>query len=167
MARRATTLTPEPATETPEPAITLTITESAGVPRASKEGSAQTDPWYPTVLKGYRDSRDSNAARSFPNLPTKKTAERIVQLLMAAYKNTPGTSLRKAISGSTDVGYSVDFKVSTETHSRNYTVNDVREWARTNGYNDDKLVPRVHADVRTAYRKAHGLPVKEEKTTAK
>lgn len=164
MASRAATKKPESPTEsvTEAPAFSLTLTQSAGVPRASREGTAQTDAWYPTVLAGYTDSLTAKEPRSFPNLPSKVTAERIVKLLMAACKNTPGTSLRKAISGNDTTGYSVDFQASTDTQKRNYTVDDLRTWARENGVAEDQLVPKVHAEVRIAYRKAHGLYVKKD-----
>lgn len=48
--------------------------------------------------------------------------------------------------------YEVHFLATRNKRSRRYTVDQIREWAIGMGYGDDVLYPRVHPDVREAFK---------------
>lgn len=51
----------------------------------------------------------------------------------------------------------VHFKATREKRQRKYTDTDVREWASAEGYGEEHLHPRIHADIRQAFKVANGF----------
>lgn len=72
-----------------------------------------------------------------------------------------GINIRERDNG--DGTMTLYFKSEAEKRSRAYTVVQVREWARENGYTDADLLPRVAPHVSNAYREAHGYKVNKSK----
>lgn len=94
--------------------------------------------------------------------PNAHAASEVEGLVRRAASNAEhGIDVRKVENDNGSV--TVHFKSNPAKRARAYTVDDVRAWARENGYPESQLKPRVHKDVSTAYRAAHGHKVAKSK----
>lgn len=94
--------------------------------------------------------------------PDAHAASEVEGLVRRAASNAEhGIDVRKVENDNGSV--TVHFKSNRDKRARAYTVDDVRAWARDNGYPESQLKPRVHKDVSTAYRAAHGHKVAKSK----
>jgi len=94
--------------------------------------------------------------------PDAQAASEVEGLVRRAASNAEhGIDVRKVENDNGSV--TVHFKSNPAKRARAYTVDDVRAWARENGYPESQLKPRVHKDVSTAYRAAHGHKVPKSK----
>lgn len=146
---------PEAPSQTVANLATLDVEESDAFPKRTR--TTKANPFAAHVKR----SLDSGKALKV-TAPDKAAADEVEGMLRRAANNAEhGIDVRKVQNE--NGSYAVHFKSNRDKRSRAYTVEDVREWAKTQGYPDTQLYPRVHKDVSTEYRKAHGHKVPKSK----
>jgi hypothetical protein len=113
------------------------------------------------LLDHVRKSLTEKVTLQVSNLPTPEKVHEVALMLQRAARELKcGLSLREHDTY-------VVFKAKPETRKMKYTANDIRTWAVANGVStQDKMTPRIPAEVRDAFRKAHGY-AKDETKAAK
>jgi hypothetical protein len=155
--------------------FSATVVEEAVPMRAEKP-----NPLEGAYLHSYENSPDDAKegvqlrvpaeGRVFPDEAGAKDA--VALLRRAADKHDGGLRHRIVTpeDGTADENGTPGFAVYFTWHeksARNYTADDVRAWARDNGYGDELPEKgRVPGNITRAYRIAHNLPVKAEETPA-
>lgn len=130
----------------------ITVTDSVHVPQR-----AARDEKPNPLLAAVQASLSDGAWKQLPAIPESAAKDADNYLRRAAIKLACGVQIRKENAG--DGMVSVHFLAKNEKRNRAYTVEDVRDWAREQGYNDSDLLPKVHRDISNAYREAHGMKV--------
>lgn len=165
--------TPEPAPETtPEatenaPFALPTLVRSAGITRARKntEPSPTNDAVIMTLTEGplAYPAPDDEAVKKLVNWLQRSAVE-----INAARKadGEPEISLSKSVDALADGTFLVNFQAKTGKREAKYTADDVRAWAKDQGFGDFTGV-KIPKEVRTAYRVAHGYEKEKEKVAAK
>lgn len=108
-----------------------------------------------------KDSLDRGVPRQLPAIPVAAQKDAENYLRRAAVKLGCGIKIRPVLHDNGTV--TIHFQAKAEKSARNYTVGEVREWARGVGYQDADLLPKVQRHVSDAYREAHNLPVAKHK----
>lgn len=107
------------------------------------------------LVPALRESLDTGKAKVLPRIPEAARKDADNYLRRAAIKLGCGVAIRPVDNGDGTVALHFQAKAKSK---RNYTIADVREWARENGYAETDLTPKVQHHVSDAYRAAHDLP---------
>lgn len=131
----------------------ITVTDSEYVPaRAAR--NVKPNP----LLGAMETSLREGAWKQLPPIPADRAKDADNYLRRAAVKLGCGVDIR--ISDVREDGtVVVHFHANPEKRKRAYTVDDVRSWAREQGFGESDLLPKVHRDISNAYREAHGMKV--------
>lgn len=132
-----------------EQAAEFTFTPRVSERVIKREGSAGPNPLRETV----RLAAESGETFEVPVKTAEQAKQATNYLRYAAAEIKRGLAVKTVTEGNEIV---VVFKVKDTRKQRKYTADDIRTWAKDQGYEDKFLTPKLHADVRTAYRRAHG-----------
>lgn len=151
------TSTPEesPMTSTPNNFAAMSFDDVDALPPRTRK--TEENPFTAVVA----ESLTWDKTKRTPPLAPDQVKGVTALLRRAASDAGHGINIRERDNG--DGTVSLYFKSEAEKRSRAYTVVQVREWARDNGYTDADLLPRVASYVSNAYREAHGHKVKKSK----
>lgn len=145
----------------------LVLTESQGVKRAPGRGAA---PIPQEIYQGLDWSLSNGSPGAFPGQPSEEAAKAVVNLLRRAQGEAnrgevehEHFSLSTSVTEQADGTWTVDFQAKHGTRNRSYNADAIREWAKEVGYDPEFYAKKVHADVRKAYRVAHGYEREEKK----
>ena len=148
--------------ETPKFDATTLIFEDADEALPPRTRTTTPNPYTGIVAASfYAVSNDPDnpaaGAKRTGAVPNADVKEVVGLLRRAANDAEHGLKIRETDQG--DGTTVVRFRAETVKRSRAYTVADVRTWARSQGYSEAELLPKVGRHVSTAYRVAHGHKV--------
>lgn len=135
---------PQSAPETP----VLTLVRSNGVKREARGIKVP-----PEVADAVAATLDEGPLAFV--VSTKDAAEH-VQKLVRKTAREQDLSVSVSVSENEDGTWVCDFKASRDKRKRNYDAADVRAWAVAEGYDPQSYVKKISAEVRHAFRVAHG-----------
>lgn len=114
-----------------------------------------------------KHSRENGEVLAFSGLPDEEALKKVTGLLRRAASDAGhGIQLQSVQAG--DGTWTINFKSVDKKRERQYTSEQIRAWARENGYpqySDAKL--KITNDVREAFKDANGFVKKSKKTSAK
>lgn len=119
-------------------------------PRRSANRNPKQNPW----LKWVEQTLTTGEALA-QTYPIDKHNDALNLLQHAARVLNCG--LKKGFKDNGNGTETVTFLAVAEKKNQHYTAEDVRTWATAQGYRDEHLRPRIHPDIRKAYRQAHGF----------
>lgn len=107
-----------------------------------------------------KHSHDTGEALAFDGLPDGEAVKKVEGFLRRAASDAGhGIKIRATVGD--DGTHTVTFQATKQKRERQYTVEDIRTWAETNGFG--KISGKVPANVRDAFKTANGYA----KTSAK
>jgi hypothetical protein len=142
------------AAEAPATPAGLMLVESTGIKRATAPGSSVPEE----VTEGLRRTLDEGRALAFQTAGTEH-AKQVQNWLKTAARTAnggEGVGLSMSTTDNPDGTVTVDFQGKLTKIARKYTNDEIRAWAREQGVENEHLVPRIHKDVREAFKRAHG-----------
>lgn len=114
-----------------------------------------------------KHSRENGEVLAFSGLPDEDALKKVTGLLRRAASDA-GHGIQLQSVQASDGTWTINFKSVDKKRERQYTSEQIRAWARENGYpqySDSKL--KITNDVREAFKSANGFVKKSKKTSAK
>lgn len=127
-------------------ALTLTPRVSSGVVRAPRTGKSAPNPVLNTVVH----SLENDTPLAF-DLKSETQAKDVKNLLRRAAQ-TLGCGLKLSTTAHDNGTYTVDFHATARKRTRKYSADDIRAWAKDNGYPHTGPVTK---ETREAFKAAH------------